>query len=46
LTLAVTQAEAQKIIFSSKHATLTFGLLTPQSQIQKTPGTIYKNLFK
>jgi pilus assembly protein CpaB len=46
LTLAVTQAEAQKIIFSSKHATLTFGLLTPSSTIKKTPGTVYKNLFK
>jgi pilus assembly protein CpaB len=46
LTLAVTQAEAQKIIFSSKHAVLTFGLLTPDSKIKSTPGTIYKNLFK
>jgi pilus assembly protein CpaB len=46
LTLAVTQKEAQKIIFSSKHATLTFGLLTPQSKIKSIPGTVYKNLFK
>ena len=39
LTLAVTQKDAQKVILASKALNLTFGLLTPDSQVKPGPGT-------
>jgi pilus assembly protein CpaB len=39
LTLAVTQKEAQKVILASKALNLTFGLLTPDSDVKPGPGT-------
>jgi pilus assembly protein CpaB len=48
LTLAVTQAEAQKVILASKTNpdSLTFGLLTSSSQIHKGPATTTSNVWK
>jgi pilus assembly protein CpaB len=48
LTIAVTQKEAQKVILASKALDLTFGLLTPGSNIQAgAPGTstLIQSLF-
>jgi pilus assembly protein CpaB len=47
LTLAVTQQEAQKVILSSKTLSLTFGLLTPTSNVHPSPGTttLIQSLF-
>jgi pilus assembly protein CpaB len=47
LTLALTQKEAQKVILASKALNLTFGLLTPDSQVKPAPGTstLVKSLF-
>jgi pilus assembly protein CpaB len=39
LTIAVTQKEAQKVIVSSKALDLTFGLLTPASNVKPAAGT-------
>jgi len=48
LTLAVDQAEAQKVILASKGVpdSLTFGLLTNTSQVKKGPGTSTANVWK
>ena len=46
LTLAVTQAEAQKIILTSKSSDLTFGLLTAASNIHAGHGTTLQDIFK
>jgi pilus assembly protein CpaB len=48
LTLAVTQKDAQKVIVASKALDLTFGLLTPSSQVKPGPGTSTQvaSLFK
>jgi pilus assembly protein CpaB len=46
-TFAVTQDEAQKIIYASSNGTLDFGLLSDTSKIEKQlPATTGKNLFK
>jgi len=46
LTLAVTQKEAQKVIFSSKSLDLTFGLLTANSAVTPSVvGTSLQTLF-
>lgn len=47
LTVAVTQKEAQKVILASKALSLTFGLLTPNSQVRPGPGTstLVQSLF-
>jgi pilus assembly protein CpaB len=46
LTLAVTQKEAQKVIFSSKSLDLTFGLLTANSTVTPSVvGTSLQTLF-
>jgi pilus assembly protein CpaB len=39
LTIAVTQKEAQKVIVASKALDLTFGLLTPSSNVKPGAGT-------
>ncbi|WP_151082732.1 Flp pilus assembly protein CpaB [Nocardioides cynanchi] len=48
LTIAVTQKDAQKVIVASKALDLTFGLLTPQSNVKPGPGTstLISSLFK
>jgi len=47
LTLAVSQKDAQKVILASKALSLTFGLLTSESQVKPGPGTstLIKSLF-
>jgi pilus assembly protein CpaB len=48
LTIAVTQKEAQKVILASKALDLTFGLLTPSSNVNLgTAGTstLIQSLF-
>jgi len=48
LTLAVNQADAQKVILASKGVpdSLTFGLLTNTSEVKKGPGTSTANVWK
>jgi pilus assembly protein CpaB len=46
LTLAVNQAEAQKIVYGSQHGQMHFGLLREDSVVSETdPGTSSNNLF-
>ena len=45
LTLAVDQTEAGKAVYGSKHGTLTFTLLTADSQTGPDKGTTAANLF-
>lgn len=48
LTIAVTQKDAQKVIVASKALDLTFGLITPDSNVKPGPGTstLVNSLFK
>lgn len=47
LTIAVTQAEAQRVVLAAKTETLTFGLRTPVSKVTThAPVTTYPQLFK
>lgn len=46
LTLALTQAQAEKAIFSSKNGTLTFALLNDKSVVKPSSGAVLQNLFK
>lgn len=47
MTLAVTQAQAQKIIFASSAGQLAFGLVNPQTNTNvRDPGSNADNLFK
>ncbi|MBV9832676.1 MAG: Flp pilus assembly protein CpaB [Marmoricola sp.] len=45
LTLSVSQAEAQKVIFASNTGTLAFGLLNGDSQVAPSKGVTNTNLF-
>jgi len=46
LTLAVTQAEAQKVVYGSQHGQMYFGLLTEGSEVNKSDnGVTAENLF-
>lgn len=45
-TFAVTQKDAQKLIYASQNGTLSFGLLTDTSTIRPLPATTGQNLFK
>jgi pilus assembly protein CpaB len=45
-TLAVTQAQAQKLIYASSNGELAFGLLTDASQVRQGPPTTGVNLFR
>jgi pilus assembly protein CpaB len=45
-TLAVTQAQAEKLLFATSNGELAFGLLTPDSKIAPDPGANADNLFK
>lgn len=44
-TLAVTQEEAQKIMFASTNGELAFGLINEESEIKPGPGANASNLF-
>jgi pilus assembly protein CpaB len=46
LTLALSQAEAQKMIYASSKGSLYLGLLTEASKVSKNNGTNGQNLFK
>ena len=48
MTLSVDQSQAEKVILGGDPAvgTLTFALLTPQSDIRPSPGTSVDNLFR
>ncbi len=45
LTLSVSQAEGQKVIYASNNGTLAFGLLNDQSQVAPSKGVTGANLF-
>jgi pilus assembly protein CpaB len=45
LTLALTQAQAEKIIFAQGNGTMYLGLLNDKSQIKPGPGITAKNVF-
>ena len=46
LTLALTQAEAQKMVFASQNGQMYFGLLTETSKVAPAGGTSAENLFQ
>lgn len=46
ITLAVTQRDAQKVLFASANGTLSLGLLNGNSQVTPDRGTTIGNLFK
>jgi pilus assembly protein CpaB len=46
LTLAVTQQDAEKVLFAQQSGTLSFGLLNADSKVALTPGTTQANLFR
>jgi pilus assembly protein CpaB len=46
LTLAVTQDEAERLLFASGNGELAFGLMNKDSQIAPSKGTNEKNLFR
>jgi pilus assembly protein CpaB len=47
LTLSVSQAQAEKILFAQGNGELAFGLLTDESEVAPDPGPMtYENLFK
>lgn len=45
LTLALTQAQAEKVIFAQANGALYLGLLTPQSKVAPDGGVTAQNLF-
>ncbi len=45
LTVSVSQAEAEKVIFGSKNGTLTFGLLNDKSVVRPDAGVVAQSLF-
>ena len=46
LTLAVTQAQAERIIFAAGHGEVSFGLLTDQSVVKPDKGVTADDLFR
>jgi pilus assembly protein CpaB len=46
LTLAVTQSEAERILYASRNGDLAFGLITNDSQIAPSKGVTTANLFQ
>ena len=44
-TLAVSQPDAERVIFASTHGELSFGLLTQKSKVEPGPGVTQANLF-
>ena len=45
-TLAVSQDEAEKILYASTHGELSFGLLNDKSKVKAGPGVNTSNLFR
>ena len=45
-TLAVNQAEAEKIMYAANHGELSFGLLNDKSKVQPDAGVTGQNLFR
>lgn len=45
LTLAVTQAEAEKVIYAAKNGEVAFGLLTEDSEVKSGAGVTAANIF-
>lgn len=45
-TLAVTQSQAEKILFATGNGELAFGLVTPDSNVKADAGTTAADLFK
>ncbi len=44
-TLAVTQEQAEKIMYATAHGELSFGLLDEDSKVRPTGGVSFRNLF-
>jgi pilus assembly protein CpaB len=45
ITLAVDQAQAERVLYASTHGELSFGLLNEKSKVQPGPGVNETNLF-
>lgn len=45
LTLSVSQADAQRVIYATRNGELAFGLLTSDSSVGPNPGVTSQNLF-
>jgi len=45
-TLAVSQDEAERIMYAATHGSLTFGLLNDKSKVKAGPGVTSTNLFR
>jgi pilus assembly protein CpaB len=45
-TLAVSQQDAQRIMYAASHGELSFGLLNAKSKVQAGPGATDQNLFR
>jgi pilus assembly protein CpaB len=46
LTVAVTKEQAERILYAASNGELSFGLLTPDSDVPKGNGVTFSNLFK
>jgi pilus assembly protein CpaB len=46
LTLAVTQAEAERVLYAAQNGQLSFGLMNTDSQVAASGGVTDKNLFQ
>lgn len=46
LTLAVDQAQAERVLYSARNGDLAFALLTEESSVKPGPGVTLENLFK
>jgi pilus assembly protein CpaB len=45
-TLAVDQAQAERIMYAAAHGELSFGLLNDKSKVHPGPGVTFQNLFR
>lgn len=46
LTLAVSQSEAERVMYASRNGSLAFGLLNDDSQVAPSTGVDQDNLFR
>jgi pilus assembly protein CpaB len=46
MTLAVDQADAEKIIFASRNSEVSFALLTEESDVKTGPGVTSDSVFR